>query len=556
MQQKSYEAEVDIIRWQNGEAEGAPCPVCGDTRRKEFVLQVPNPFPYSKWLDLYRCLACQSCFYHPIEVPQYEDDYGYKNYIKFYLEQGAGIDFMIAPIVRLAQGQSFRSLLDVGCGFGFTVDFASQIFGWEAVGVEPSRYGKAGAEHLGVRIYHDYVQNVADLQGQKFDVVFSSEVIEHVRNPGAFVDLLKSYLSESGTLVLTTPNARWIRESTRHSTLLEILYIGFHLVLLSPQGLEIILRKAGFREIRVEERFHRLIAYAGTAPIDLGKEEGADITKDAYIRYLKTLLGNKKLQQDALYDGAAYRLFKEMVNDGKYEEAAEIFQTLEISLVGKYGASVLDPEKTASMTAAISSLDELGEYLPYNLAGVYFYLGMLNLNHTKNYDYASALFKGGFQISFNLLSLGTAYYEELADLLWQMKYHEGLADLYRENRNDALQKFQFILNSREKTERFFHITPPEHILVGSLYHSGIAELQQGNLGEAVEWFHATLDEEQRNGVFRMAKETARHYGMALAQMITSGAAKLSSIEPEIEELFVLEVQKGIIGNNKNTTSVA
>jgi SAM-dependent methyltransferase len=302
---------------------------------------------------------------------------------------------MIAPLVSLALAGSFRSLLDVGCGFGFAVNFASHVLGWDAVGVEPSPYGKAGAELLGVKIYHRSLEDVSELRGRTFDVVLSSEVLEHIADVKGFLRLLKTHLSEEGVLVLTTPNAEGIRENTQWSTLLGILSPGFHLVLFNRRGLEMALREVGFQDVRIEERAHRLVAWAALHQLSQGKDTGMDAVRWAYIRYLEDLVERRGERRDALYDGVAYRLFKERVNLGGYDEACPIGESLTSSLLTKYGAAVLEPDKACAIAEETSSFDELGERLPYNLAGVYFYLGMLNLNHTKNYDSASTLFRGG-----------------------------------------------------------------------------------------------------------------------------------------------------------------
>ena len=40
----------------------------------------------------------------------------------------------------------------------------------------------------------------------KFDIVFAGDLIEHVINPGLFLDNAKKHLNENGRLILTTPN--------------------------------------------------------------------------------------------------------------------------------------------------------------------------------------------------------------------------------------------------------------------------------------------------------------------------------------------------------------
>jgi 2-polyprenyl-3-methyl-5-hydroxy-6-metoxy-1,4-benzoquinol methylase len=42
---------------------------------------------------------------------------------------------------------------------------------------------------------------------RKFDVVFAGELIEHLGNPGAFLERVNLHLRKGGILILTTPNA-------------------------------------------------------------------------------------------------------------------------------------------------------------------------------------------------------------------------------------------------------------------------------------------------------------------------------------------------------------
>lgn len=42
---------------------------------------------------------------------------------------------------------------------------------------------------------------------QKFDIIFAGDLIEHLSNPGSFLDSCKRNLKEDGKLIITTPNA-------------------------------------------------------------------------------------------------------------------------------------------------------------------------------------------------------------------------------------------------------------------------------------------------------------------------------------------------------------
>ncbi len=44
---------------------------------------------------------------------------------------------------------------------------------------------------------------------RQFDVVMAGDVIEHVSNPGLFLNNIRKHLREHGVLAVTTPNAKW-----------------------------------------------------------------------------------------------------------------------------------------------------------------------------------------------------------------------------------------------------------------------------------------------------------------------------------------------------------
>ena len=45
--------------------------------------------------------------------------------------------------------------------------------------------------------------------GERFEAIVAGDVIEHMSNPGRFLDNCRAHLEEGGLLILTTPNAKW-----------------------------------------------------------------------------------------------------------------------------------------------------------------------------------------------------------------------------------------------------------------------------------------------------------------------------------------------------------
>jgi 2-polyprenyl-3-methyl-5-hydroxy-6-metoxy-1,4-benzoquinol methylase len=97
-----------------------------------------------------------------------------------------------------------NSILDVGCGRGWFLDEAKKR-GWRVYGTEFSSDAVKLCESKGIEMKQGDL-DVGDFDNEKFDVVFSSEVIEHVNNPSVQFSKIYSVLRHGGMTYLTTPN--------------------------------------------------------------------------------------------------------------------------------------------------------------------------------------------------------------------------------------------------------------------------------------------------------------------------------------------------------------
>ncbi len=72
------------------------------------------------------------------------------------------------------------------------------------IGLEISPEQVAALTQMGYDIRQGNAENFE--LGEKFDVIVAGELIEHLSNPGNFLECAKRHLNPGGTLVLTTPN--------------------------------------------------------------------------------------------------------------------------------------------------------------------------------------------------------------------------------------------------------------------------------------------------------------------------------------------------------------
>lgn len=109
--------------------------------------------------------------------------------------------------------RSFRPLagkhaLDVGCGAGLLAEpLARMGAGVTGIDAAPELVEAARAHAAGQGLAIDYrAGGIEALDGERFDLVCSLEVIEHTADPAAFVAGLAGALAEGGLLILSTPN--------------------------------------------------------------------------------------------------------------------------------------------------------------------------------------------------------------------------------------------------------------------------------------------------------------------------------------------------------------
>ena len=98
-----------------------------------------------------RCSECGSLFDRNSAEPSYNGEHALAALIGYYVEQLAPIDTILDPLFKIDHSRIDR-YAEIGCSFGFTLDFARRALGWDVSGLDPSPLAVAGAKMLGVPI--------------------------------------------------------------------------------------------------------------------------------------------------------------------------------------------------------------------------------------------------------------------------------------------------------------------------------------------------------------------------------------------------------------------
>jgi SAM-dependent methyltransferase len=141
--------------------------------------------------------------------------------------------------------------LDVGSGTGeFTAVLAEA--GARAVGVEVASAAveRARARHPGLDFQLVPIEGPLPFEDNSFDLVWASEVIEHVTDTARWLSEVRRVLAPRGRLLVTTPSHGRLRVALggveRFSEPL-----GDHLHLYTKRSLGMLLHEFGFAEVRV-----------------------------------------------------------------------------------------------------------------------------------------------------------------------------------------------------------------------------------------------------------------------------------------------------------------
>ena len=166
-----------------------------------------------------------------------------------YLEEREGrvltFERHLWPLERLTGPPDGRPLLDVGCYTGVFVEMAAS-HGWDAKGVEPSRWAVKQAQARGLQVLQGTLDTV-DLSEEVFDVVTMWDVIEHVSDPYGTLQQAYRLLKPGGLAVLHTIDIESLFArvmGARWPWLMEM-----HLYYFSRRTLRAMLERCGFQVV-------------------------------------------------------------------------------------------------------------------------------------------------------------------------------------------------------------------------------------------------------------------------------------------------------------------
>lgn len=116
----------------------------------------------------------------------------------------------ILPILNSCLGKNINKILDIGCGSG-TISLYLASKGYEVKGIDISKKAieacKESANNIGLKnVKFEISEFPKSLPQEKFNLIFFSEVIEHLPNDDLALRKIHKLLKPGGILFLSTPS--------------------------------------------------------------------------------------------------------------------------------------------------------------------------------------------------------------------------------------------------------------------------------------------------------------------------------------------------------------
>lgn len=162
----------------------------------------------------YKILSCTECrhsFLDPIPSDKeiemiYKDYHKVGNRINIEIQRCNQHFISKLRVIRKLSGKLSPSVLDVGSGLG-TFSYLAQKAGLDVTCVEMNKeQAEISKNILGLNVYNESLESLS-LNSEKFDIIFLNHVIEHVKNPVEFLNMIKlNYMTPQSIILIEVPN--------------------------------------------------------------------------------------------------------------------------------------------------------------------------------------------------------------------------------------------------------------------------------------------------------------------------------------------------------------
>lgn len=141
-------------------------------------------------------------------------------------------------------------ILEVGAGFGITLEEIRKKFNSRVYAIEPSLEAQKTIKKARTKILGNYAEDLEKLgkKKQKFDAIIFSHSLENTVYPLQIVTWAKKCLKKNGIIYVQLSNLLTFDQMN-----------PYHPYIFSPYTLGLLAKKAGLKPVRAGEKLHRML---------------------------------------------------------------------------------------------------------------------------------------------------------------------------------------------------------------------------------------------------------------------------------------------------------
>ncbi|HSH52034.1 MAG TPA: class I SAM-dependent methyltransferase [Bacteroidales bacterium] len=190
------------------------CPLCQSYKIKS-AIPLTDYSISKKTFEIWQCAQCNFLFTQNVPDEESIDSYyASADYIS-HSDTKKGIVNRLYHIARnIMLGKKYRlikkissgkTILDIGCGTGYFLNYMKNK-GYQTLGIEINEQARNfGKQYFGLNILHPEKLLNGEIN-QKYKVVTLWHVLEHLYQPGLYLQRISEILDNDGVLILALPN--------------------------------------------------------------------------------------------------------------------------------------------------------------------------------------------------------------------------------------------------------------------------------------------------------------------------------------------------------------